>query len=85
MANGIVTLAGSRLYTSMADTDEIIDEALNRFEDVFKLVQKRDRSMDVQVAEYKINKAKSTNNDKKLKKAEKMLAKAEAEEAKSKK
>lgn len=39
MANGIVTLAGSRLYTSMADTDEIIDEALNHFEDVFKLVK----------------------------------------------
>ena len=31
MANGLVTLAGSRLYTSLADTDEIIDEALNRF------------------------------------------------------
>ena len=28
MANGIVTLAGSRLYTSMADTDEIIDGLL---------------------------------------------------------
>ena len=40
MANGIVTLAGSRLYTSMADTDEIIDEALNRFEHVFKQVVK---------------------------------------------
>ena len=26
MANGIVTLAGSRLYTSLADTPEIIDE-----------------------------------------------------------
>lgn len=38
MAHGLVTLAGSRLYTSMADTDDIIDEALNRFEDVFKLV-----------------------------------------------
>ena len=38
MSNGIVTLAGSRLYTSMADTDEIIDEALNRFENVFKQV-----------------------------------------------
>ena len=38
MANGIVTLAGSRLYTSMADTDEIIDEALRRFENVFKTV-----------------------------------------------
>ena len=40
MAHGIVTLAGSRLYTSMADTDEVIDEALNHFEDVFKLVRK---------------------------------------------
>ena len=43
MANGIVTLAGSRLYTSMADTDEIIDEALNRFEHVFKEVVKTDK------------------------------------------
>jgi glutamate-1-semialdehyde 2,1-aminomutase len=34
MANGLVTLAGSRMYTSMADTDEIIDEALARFENV---------------------------------------------------
>jgi glutamate-1-semialdehyde 2,1-aminomutase len=34
MASGIITLAGSRMYTSMADTDEIIDEALNRFEGV---------------------------------------------------
>lgn len=40
MANGIVTLAGSRLYTSMADTDDIIDEALTRFEDIFKHVVK---------------------------------------------
>ena len=38
MANGLVTLAGSRLYTSMADTDEIIDEALNRFDTVFSKV-----------------------------------------------
>ncbi|MCQ2401814.1 MAG: aminotransferase class III-fold pyridoxal phosphate-dependent enzyme [Lachnospiraceae bacterium] len=45
MANGIVTLAGSRLYTSMADTPEIIDEALNRFEEVFKHVQKTDKCM----------------------------------------
>ena len=37
-AHGLVSLAGSRLYTSMADTDEVIDDALNRFEDVFKLV-----------------------------------------------
>jgi glutamate-1-semialdehyde 2,1-aminomutase len=37
MAHGIVTLAGSRIYTSMADTDAIIDEALNRFESVLRL------------------------------------------------
>jgi len=35
MANGLVTLAGSRMYTSMADTDDVIDDALARFEDVF--------------------------------------------------
>lgn len=40
MANGLVTLAGSRLYTSMADTDQVIDEALCRFESVFKEVVK---------------------------------------------
>ncbi|MDR1939704.1 MAG: aminotransferase class III-fold pyridoxal phosphate-dependent enzyme, partial [Clostridiales bacterium] len=40
MANGIVTLAGSRLYTSMADTDEVIDEALQKFDNVFKTVVK---------------------------------------------
>lgn len=43
MANGIVTLAGSRLYTSMADTDEVIDEALDRFEQVFKEVVKTEK------------------------------------------
>jgi glutamate-1-semialdehyde 2,1-aminomutase len=37
-AHGIVTLAGSRIYTSMADTDPVVDEALNRFESVLKLV-----------------------------------------------
>ncbi|MGB5705113.1 MAG: aminotransferase class III-fold pyridoxal phosphate-dependent enzyme [Polyangiales bacterium] len=37
-AHGMITLAGSRLYTSLADTDEVIDDALNRFEDVMKLV-----------------------------------------------
>ena len=31
-ANGIITLAGSRMYTSMADTDEVINDALDRFE-----------------------------------------------------
>jgi glutamate-1-semialdehyde 2,1-aminomutase len=38
MAHGLVTLAGSRLYTSLADTDAVIDDALNRFDDVFALV-----------------------------------------------
>ena len=38
MAEGIVTLAGSRLYCSMADTDDIIDESLNRFEKVFQKI-----------------------------------------------
>ena len=36
MAEGLVTLAGSRMYTSMADTDEVIDEALKHFENVFQ-------------------------------------------------
>ncbi len=34
MSQGLITLAGSRMYTSMADTDSIIDEALDRFETV---------------------------------------------------
>lgn len=38
-AHGIITLAGSRLYTSMADTDEVIDDALARFDQVFSLVE----------------------------------------------
>ena len=42
---GIVTLAGSRLYTSMADTPEIIDEALNRFEEVFRNVRKTNKGL----------------------------------------
>jgi len=36
MMEGIVTLAGSRMYTSMADTDQVIDEALSGFERVLK-------------------------------------------------
>lgn len=35
MAEGLVTLAGSRLYTSAAYTPELIDEALARFDRVF--------------------------------------------------
>lgn len=34
MSQGLITLAGSRMYTSMADTDEVIDSALNKFETV---------------------------------------------------
>jgi hypothetical protein len=39
MAQGLVTLAGSRMYTSMADTDEVIDDALARFEQVLCSVE----------------------------------------------
>ena len=39
MANGLITLAGSRMYTSMADTDEVIDEALRRFDAVLSSVE----------------------------------------------
>jgi len=38
-AHGIITLAGSRMYTSMADTDAVIDDALARFDEVFALVE----------------------------------------------
>ncbi|MBN2117305.1 MAG: aminotransferase class III-fold pyridoxal phosphate-dependent enzyme [Anaerolineales bacterium] len=34
MSQGLITLAGSRMYTSMADTDAVIDDALNKFETV---------------------------------------------------
>ncbi len=37
-AHGLITLAGSRLYCSMADTDDVVDDALSRFEAVFQLV-----------------------------------------------
>ena len=39
MAEGIITLAGSRLYTSMADTDDVVDDALERFERIFKHIE----------------------------------------------
>ncbi|UYP44814.1 Glutamate-1-semialdehyde 2,1-aminomutase [Candidatus Lokiarchaeum ossiferum] len=41
MAEGMVTLAGSRLYTSMADTPDVITDALQRFERVFQNIQKK--------------------------------------------
>ena len=37
-AEGVITLAGSRIYTSMADTDEVVAEALAGFERVFAKV-----------------------------------------------
>ncbi len=39
MWKGIVTLAGSRMYTSMADTDDVIDDALNRFDAVLSMAE----------------------------------------------
>jgi glutamate-1-semialdehyde aminotransferase len=39
MSQGLITLAGSRMYTSMADTDAVIDEALDRFEAVLASVE----------------------------------------------
>lgn len=37
-ASGIITIAGGRLYTSMADTDDVIDEALKGFRRVLESV-----------------------------------------------
>ena len=34
-AEGIITLGGSRMYTSMADTEEVVDDAMTRFAQVF--------------------------------------------------
>ena len=39
MSQGLITLAGSRMYTSMADTDEVIDDALEKFETVLSSVE----------------------------------------------
>jgi glutamate-1-semialdehyde 2,1-aminomutase len=39
MSQGLITLAGSRMYASMADTDEVIDEALEKFETVLSSVE----------------------------------------------
>ena len=41
----MASLAGSRLYTSLADTPEIIDEALNRFEEIFRHVVKTNKGL----------------------------------------
>ena len=56
MSHGIVTLAGSRLYTSMADTDEVIDDALGKFDQVFALVKERTEPMEKQVERYRAEK-----------------------------
>ena len=39
-ANGIITLAGSRIYTSMADNDDTIEETLKGFEEIFQNIQR---------------------------------------------
>jgi glutamate-1-semialdehyde 2,1-aminomutase len=36
MAEGVITIGGSRLYTMLAHTDEIIDDAIQRLERVYK-------------------------------------------------
>lgn len=39
-ANGVITLAGSRIYTSMADNDDTIAETLAAFDEVFKNIER---------------------------------------------
>ncbi|MEA4966039.1 MAG: aminotransferase class III-fold pyridoxal phosphate-dependent enzyme [Oscillospiraceae bacterium] len=39
-ANGVITLAGSRIYTSLADNDETIAATLAAFEDVFQNMER---------------------------------------------
>jgi glutamate-1-semialdehyde 2,1-aminomutase len=38
-AEGVVALAGSRMYTSLADTDEVIDDAVERLSQVLRSVE----------------------------------------------
>ena len=76
MANGIVTLAGSRLYTSLADYEnnfEVIDEALRRFDKVFAMVENTGEGVEI---DSLIDGIKNELNKKKAKKA--AAAKAEA-------
>jgi glutamate-1-semialdehyde 2,1-aminomutase len=47
MAEGLVTLAGSRLYTSAAYTEEMIEDALSRFDRVFASVAIKDDVVEV--------------------------------------
>jgi glutamate-1-semialdehyde 2,1-aminomutase len=39
MANGLVTLAGNRLYTSAAYEDEMLQDILDRFDRIFADVE----------------------------------------------
>lgn len=39
ISQGVITLIGNRMYTSLVDTNEIIDESLNRFEYVLSKVE----------------------------------------------
>jgi glutamate-1-semialdehyde aminotransferase len=39
-ANGVITLAGSRIYTSMADDDDTLKATLDAFEDVFSNIER---------------------------------------------
>ncbi|GAB1476826.1 glutamate-1-semialdehyde 2,1-aminomutase [Bacillota bacterium] len=39
-ANGVITLAGSRIYTSMADNDDTIAATLSAFDDVFQNIER---------------------------------------------
>ena len=39
-ANGVITLAGSRIYTSMADNDDTIAETLSAFDEVFRNIER---------------------------------------------
>ena len=39
-ANGVITLAGSRIYTSMADNEDTIKETLNAFDEVFQNIER---------------------------------------------
>ncbi|MDR0840504.1 MAG: aminotransferase class III-fold pyridoxal phosphate-dependent enzyme [Christensenellaceae bacterium] len=39
-SSGVITLAGSRIYTSMADTDATIQETLDAFEHIFQNIER---------------------------------------------
>ncbi|MFA6866437.1 MAG: aminotransferase class III-fold pyridoxal phosphate-dependent enzyme [Clostridia bacterium] len=79
MSHGLVSLAGSRLYTSLADTDEVIDEALNRFDDVFALVEKGAPTKIILAEQKAVRDAKSSEK-KATKKANQAKWKQESED-----